>query len=242
VDIASASNYDRVQVSGYATFGSSAARSAGPSSAQTLSPPQVVVTYTGNASFAVGSQFDVVTASSVWGAESIMAPLNVPELTVSAPAPSATPTSLTLVATAAVKPPATPAPTAAPTPAPTAAPTPEPTAAPTPAPTAAPTPEPTAAPTPAPTATPAPPPPPPEPTPAPTPAPTAAPAPSSGPVVEQIVALLEGDHALAAQVITEMATSPLTTFTTLLLKEEQQQAEELKTGIPNVVDDNQCKR
>jgi len=51
--------------------------------------------------------------------------------------------------------------------------------------------------------------------------------------------LLDGDHTLAAQVITELDSNPLTTFVTLLLKEEKNQA---GPANDNVVDDNQCKK
>jgi colicin import membrane protein len=74
-------------------------------------------------------------------------------------------------------------------------------------------------PTPVPTTAPPPPPPPPP-----------APAPSPAPLVEKIVELLGGDHDTAAQVVAQLDTNPLTTFTTLVLKEEKQQAEEKKSG------------
>jgi hypothetical protein len=53
--------------------------------------------------------------------------------------------------------------------------------------------------------------------------------------------LLDGDHTLAEQVISEMSSNPLTTFVTLLLTEEQKQAAGAQ-GAPGVVDDNQCRR
>jgi hypothetical protein len=145
---------------------------------------------------------------------------------VATPAPTPAPT-------AAPTPAPTPAPTAAPTPAPTAAPTPAPTAAPTPAPTAAPTPAPTAAPTPAPT-----------PPPVPTPSPTPAPVHSS---VDLIAVLLAGDMALAEQVASEMTSTPLTTFVTLMIEEQQKEKEKDKTENDrrpdgNVVDDSGCRR
>jgi hypothetical protein len=60
--------------------------------------------------------------------------------------------------------------------------------------------------------------------------------------VDQIVTLLEGDHATAQQVVAQLDTNPLTTFTTLVLKEEQKQAD--KNGQPasdNVVATTICK-
>ena len=60
-------------------------------------------------------------------------------------------------------------------------------------------------------------------------------------MMNQIVALLQGDHALAEQMISEMSTTPVTTLVTLLLKEEKKQAAENR-GQDNVVYDNQCKR
>ncbi len=73
----------------------------------------------------------------------------------------------------------------------------------------------------------------------PTPAPTPAPATSA----EKIADLLVGNHALAAQVISEMDTNPLTTFAFLLLKEEAKQADDKgkKKGLDNVTNDTQCK-
>ena len=53
---------------------------------------------------------------------------------------------------------------------------------------------------------------------------------------------MDGDHALAAQVIAEMETNPLTTFVSLMLKEEKKQAEDDKKATGAVVDDTQCKR
>jgi len=60
-------------------------------------------------------------------------------------------------------------------------------------------------------------------------------------VVDQIINLLGGDHALAARVVAEMQTTPLTTFVTLLLQEEKKQTQG-GTGQDSVVYDNQCKR
>jgi filamentous hemagglutinin family protein len=67
------------------------------------------------------------------------------------------------------------------------------------------------------------------------------PAPVSGSTVDQIAALINGDYALAAQVVAELDTNPLTTFTTLLQQEEEKQDADGK-GLDNVVDDNQCRR
>jgi len=69
----------------------------------------------------------------------------------------------------------------------------------------------------------------------------APPAPVSGSTVDQVAALIDGDYALAAQVVAELDTNPLTTFTTLLLQEEEKQASDAK-GLDNLVDDNQCRR
>jgi hypothetical protein len=44
---------------------------------------------------------------------------------------------------------------------------------------------------------------------------------------------------LAGQVIAELDSNPLTTFVTLLLKEEHKQSGSTKDGL---VDDNQCKK
>jgi hypothetical protein len=60
-------------------------------------------------------------------------------------------------------------------------------------------------------------------------------------MANQLIALLQGDHALAEQVISEMSTTPVTTLVTLLLKEEKKQTPENR-GQDNVVYDNQCKR
>jgi len=60
-------------------------------------------------------------------------------------------------------------------------------------------------------------------------------------LLDRIIELLGGDRPLAAQVIAELDTNPLTTFVTLLLKEEKKQAEGA-TGNDNLVYDNQCKR
>jgi hypothetical protein len=87
-----------------------------------------------------------------------------------------------------------------------------------------------AAPTPAPTVAP---------TRAPTPAPTAAP---SGSLNDLVVALMDGNEALAGQLISEMTSSPLTTFASLLLKEQERQSQDRQLGQDNVVDDNQCRR
>jgi hypothetical protein len=63
------------------------------------------------------------------------------------------------------------------------------------------------------------------PTPAPTPGPLPAPTPAPVP----------------PQVISE-ATSPLVTFLTLLLQEQERQDRDRQYGQDNVVDDNQCRR
>jgi len=78
----------------------------------------------------------------------------------------------------------------------------------------------------------------PAPVPAP-PAPAALP-PLSETTADQIAELIEGDYALATQVVAEISTNPLTTFTELLEKEEDQQASD--RGVDNLVDDNQCRR
>lgn len=53
---------------------------------------------------------------------------------------------------------------------------------------------------------------------------------------------MDGNQALAGQLISEMRSSPLTTFTTLLLKESEKQSPDRRPGQDNVVDDNQCRR
>ena len=60
-------------------------------------------------------------------------------------------------------------------------------------------------------------------------------------MANQIIALLQGDHALAEQLISEMSTTPVTTLAALLLKEEKKQSQDNR-GQDNVVYDNQCKR
>ena len=60
-------------------------------------------------------------------------------------------------------------------------------------------------------------------------------------MLDEIIALLGGDHAMAAQVIAELQTNPLTTFVTLMRQEERKQAEG-GAGLDGVVYDNQCKR
>jgi hypothetical protein len=54
--------------------------------------------------------------------------------------------------------------------------------------------------------------------------------------------LVQGDEALAGQLISEMRSSPLTTFTTLLLKEPERRSADHQPGQDNVVDDSQCRR
>ncbi|MDB5874417.1 MAG: hypothetical protein JWQ07_3859 [Ramlibacter sp.] len=62
-------------------------------------------------------------------------------------------------------------------------------------------------------------------------------------MVDQIIALLgTGDRALAAEVISTLGTTPVTTFVTLLITEERKQAEDANKGVDNVVYDNQCKK
>jgi hypothetical protein len=61
-------------------------------------------------------------------------------------------------------------------------------------------------------------------------------------VVDRIVALLQGDHRLAARVISEMQSTPLTTFVRLLLKEERKQDDDRRRGLDKIIYDNQCKR
>jgi hypothetical protein len=101
------------------------------------------------------------------------------------------------------------------------------------APTAAPTPAPTAAPTPAPTA-------------APTPAPTPAPAPppiSSSPTVDQIVSLLRNDATRdQVQLAVAEQQTVVTTFVSLLIKEESKQTADDKKAKDNItITDTQCK-
>jgi hypothetical protein len=62
------------------------------------------------------------------------------------------------------------------------------------------------------------------------------------PVVQRIIALLDGDHQLAARLISEMGTNPLTTFVRLLLQEERRQLDDRGRRFDGIVDDNQCKR
>jgi hypothetical protein len=57
-----------------------------------------------------------------------------------------------------------------------------------------------------------------------------------------VVALMDGNEALAGQLISEMTSSPLTTFASLLLKEQERQSQDRQLGQDNVVDDNQCRR
>jgi hypothetical protein len=59
--------------------------------------------------------------------------------------------------------------------------------------------------------------------------------------VNQIVELLEGDHATAQQVVAQLDTNPLTTFTELLLKEEEKQQDRKPPASDNVVA-NTCKK
>ncbi len=53
---------------------------------------------------------------------------------------------------------------------------------------------------------------------------------------------MDGNQALAEQLISEMTSSPLTTFVSLLLKEQERQSQDRQLGQDTVVDDNQCRR
>jgi hypothetical protein len=55
------------------------------------------------------------------------------------------------------------------------------------------------------------------------------------------MALLDGDHATAQQVVAQLDTNPLTTFTTLLLQEEQNQHDKGQPASDNVVATTTCK-
>jgi hypothetical protein len=59
---------------------------------------------------------------------------------------------------------------------------------------------------------------------------------------EILVALLDGDHAKAGEVISQMSTNPLTTFVTMMINEEKKQAGDDKKQSNTMVDDSQCKR
>ncbi|MBX3657347.1 MAG: filamentous hemagglutinin N-terminal domain-containing protein [Ramlibacter sp.] len=137
-------------------------------------------------------------------------------------------------------PPAPPAPAPAPTPVPTPPPPP-------PAPAPEPPPPPPPAPPPAPAPEPAPPPPAPQPAPPP-PAPAPAPAPtSSTPVVDRIVGILRDDTSRAEiQNVLQEVDNTVTRFVSLLVKEEEKQAddrkkEEGKKEDVALVTDQQCK-
>jgi hypothetical protein len=69
--------------------------------------------------------------------------------------------------------------------------------------------------------------------------------PPQSPLVDKIIELLQGDHETAQQVVAQLDTNPLTLFTTLLLREEKQQADDAKkNGTPaadNVVA-NTCQK
>jgi hypothetical protein len=75
------------------------------------------------------------------------------------------------------------------------------------------------------------------PTPAPTPAPTSPPSQS-----DLAAAIMDGNQALAEELLAGMQSSPLLTFGNLLLQEQQRQQEERNLGQVNLVDDNQCRR
>ena len=51
--------------------------------------------------------------------------------------------------------------------------------------------------------------------------------------------VLQGNHEVAQQVVFQLDTNPLTTFTTLVLQEEKKQSEDNKTETAPVVV-NQC--
>jgi len=59
--------------------------------------------------------------------------------------------------------------------------------------------------------------------------------------VDTITQLLDGNHEVAQQVVAQLDTNPLTTFTTLVLKEEKKQAEDKDKSKPTVIDATQCK-
>ncbi|MBX3656424.1 MAG: hypothetical protein KF686_19790 [Ramlibacter sp.] len=137
-------------------------------------------------------------------------------------------------------PPAPPAPAPAPTPVPTPPPPP-------PAPAPEPPPPPPPAPPPAPAPEPAPPPPAPQPAPPPpAPAPASAPT-SSTPVVDRIVGILRDDTSRAEiQNVLQEVDNTVTRFVSLLVKEEEKQAddrkkEEGKKEDVALVTDQQCK-
>ena len=77
--------------------------------------------------------------------------------------------------------------------------------------------------------------------PAPTPAPTPAPIASAA---NQITALLDGDQALAEKVVAELTSNPLTTFVTLLVKEQEKEKDEADADHRKgevVIGDQQCR-
>ena len=225
IDIASASSYDKLSVSGSTVFvNNNALKQVGTAAATDAT---VQITYLDGATFATGDTFSILSSSGgVFGTPVIA---GVSELTIAPPPPSAPP-SVTLISSADVAPiPPAPPPTVAPTPAPTIAPTPAPTVAPTPAPTVAPTPPPTS-------------PPPTSPPPTSPPPPTAPPPSSQSPLADRIVELLGGDHETAQKVVAQLDTSPLTTFTQLVIKEEKKQQDDTKTPAADNVVANVCSK
>jgi len=60
---------------------------------------------------------------------------------------------------------------------------------------------------------------------------------------ERIVELLRTEtRATVVAALAEVEATPVTTFVTLLLKEEEQQEGDRPRNTDNVVDDNQCRR
>ncbi len=60
--------------------------------------------------------------------------------------------------------------------------------------------------------------------------------------MDRIISLLDGDHALAAKLMLELDTNPLTTFVSLLLAEEKTELDAGKAKSGGLIDDSQCKR
>jgi hypothetical protein len=58
--------------------------------------------------------------------------------------------------------------------------------------------------------------------------------------VNTIAALIGGDQATAQQVVAQLDTSPLTTFTTLLVTDEKKQADQKKPADGIVSGSNTC--
>jgi len=236
IDVASATSYDIVNVSGNVSFTSGAAAA---KARMTVVPPEIALNFLGGASLPAGSSFTPIIAGSYVTSE-------LPVVTGGDYSVSASP-NFTLTA-------GTPAPTTAPPPEPTTAPPPpappapppepEPTTAPPPPAPPAPPPEPeptTAPPPPAPSVPPAPPPEP-EPTIAPVPAPQPNPAVSQ--VVQRILDIVpEAPPSLVIAVVKQQENT-LTTFVTLLVQEEQRQEEQARdeAGFSDrVVNETTCK-